>query len=1002
MRQTNLIRLMMLAAMVGRAQTFQTSVLPVLQRECFGCHGEGQTLSKLDLRTREAMLRGGQRGPAIVPGKAGESLVVKALEGVGAAQMPPGKKLPPDVVTAVRRWIDDGASWTEAKSVSQWTYKDEDLWAFRPVRADNNRRIDDFIKPGPKADRRTLIRRLALDLTGIPSTPAEVEAFVRDKSPEAYTKLVDRMLTSPRYAEKQSLYWLDAVRYADTCGFHGDNPFPAWPYRDYVLNSFRDNKPFDAFTREQLAGDLMPNATVEQRVASAYNRMNRTSAEGGLQPKEYLAKYGADRVRATVAVWLGSTLGCAECHDHKFDPFTARDFYSFKAFFADIKETGLVPDRGPTAWGSQLELPSPDQASRMDKLRERIAEVKAKLDAVSPGKRDAGDVKWRYQRPLTAKSSGGADLQIYNDRPVDNTYQEGASIVSERKNGEGLIIATGPVPENDTYTVTFKPGSGTWTALAIEAVQDESLAGIRTARGSDRLVVTEVEADVNGQRAPFVLASSNLAFPAAEYPAMAAIDGNSKTGWGVSTYGHNSNLALALRFAKPVVADAEAVVTLRVRHDSDSRRATIGRMRVAMSMGLHSWPRPDGLPDAASKAMYEKWADPALEPLNVEMALLEAERDMLNAAIPRVVVSEATMPEPTRVLPRGNFLDESGPVVEPAIPAFLGRLETGARRATRLDLANWLVSEANPLTARVWVNRTWRQLFGTGLSRVLDDVGSQGEPPTHPELLDWLAAEFVKPTWNAQGAHAWDMRHMVRTIVTSDTYRQSSSPRQDLQQLDADNRLLARQSRLRVDGETVRDIVLASSGLLTEKFGGPSIRPLQPDGFLAALNFPKRDYSATRGPDLYRRGVYVFWQRSFLHPEMSMFDAPSREECSVNRTTSNTPLQALVLLNDPTYVEAARVFAQNMWKDGGRSLDARIDWAFQRAIGRRPHVEERRTLVDLYRKSLGRFRADSASAREVLGVGDAPQLERAKQDEVAALAIVARAILNTHEVITRN
>ena len=406
--------------------------------------------------------------------------------------------------------------------------------AANPIDAFIQARLErEGLQPAPEADRRTLIRRVSLDLTGIPPTPEETAAFIKDESPDAYEKLVDRLMASPRYAEQQTMHWLDFVRYADTCGFHGDNALPAWPYRDYVLHSFRDNKPFDAFTREQLAGDLIPGATVEQRVASAYNRLNRTSAEGGLQPKEYLAKYGADRVRTTVAVWMGSTLGCAECHDHKFDPFTSRDFYSMKAFFADIKETGLVPDRGKDAWGTQLSIPSPEQASRLADLKARVAEgrerLASKMAELEPKRAawekrvlaqfEAGELAWRFERPISAQSMNGALLKIYNDEPVDFTHYDGSTMTVDRGPGNGLIVASGPNPDNETYTVTFKPGAGSWTALGLELVQDESLPGLRVARGADRVVITEMETEVGGKRASFSGGISNLNNPAPEYAA---------------------------------------------------------------------------------------------------------------------------------------------------------------------------------------------------------------------------------------------------------------------------------------------------------------------------------------------------------------------------------------------------------------------------------------------------------------------------------------------------
>jgi hypothetical protein len=486
---------------------------------------------------------------------------------------------------------------------------------------------------------------------------------------------------------------------------------------------------------------------------------------------------------------------------------------------------------------------------------------------------------------------------------------------------------------------------------------------------------------------------------------------------------------LALRFAEPLHTEADSEITVRLRQDSEYRRSTIGRMRLALSTAQYSWPDPEnpsvkkptnhGLPADVLKALrapqdqrtaeqkealqaHFEWAAPELQPLEREEARLDAEIGVLRGSIPRVVVTEVDKPRETRILARGNFMDESGAVVEPAIPTFLGKLDTGGRRATRLDLANWIVSPSNPLTARAFVNRLWREFFGIGISKTLDDLGSQGEWPTNPELLDWLATEFMAPQFDADGAHPWDVKHMIRTIVLSHTYRQSSMSNPKVDERDPDNRLLARQSRIRVDAEVVRDIALDVSGLLVDKFGGPSAKPYEPDGYLAALNFPKREYSASRGDDLYRRGVYTFWQRTFLHPSMTNFDAPTREECTVNRVNSDTPLQALDLLNDPIYVEAARVFAQHILKDGGQSAAQRLDWAFFRALGRKPTPVERGTLADLYRKNLARFQAAPDDAKQLIHVGEAPLAGDAAPADLAAMTTVARAILNLHETITRN
>ncbi len=1043
--------------------SFNRDIRPIFSDTCFRCHGPDKNARKAGLRLdiREEATKKTKSGVIpIVPGKPEESEIVRRIFSTEEFEMMPPKSAHKELTSQqkdlIKQWVSEGAKY-------------EGHWAYQPVTrppapqisgnasAPIRNPIDAFIQarlikeglqPSPEADRRTLIRRVTLDLTGIPPTPLEIAAFVNDKSPDAYEKLVERLLASPRYAEKQAMHWLDAVRYGDTAGFHGDNPFPAWPYRDYVLRAFRDNKPFDEFTREQIAGDLLPNATNEQKIASAYNRLNRVSAEGGLQPKEYLAKYAADRVRTTSTVWLGATMGCAECHDHKFDPIATKDFYAMKAFFADIRETGLVPDRGRDGWGAKMTLPSEEQKKRFDELTRQIKWAQSELDEKANGLtarraewekqidewRKSGKLEWRFQRPMTAKAANGATLKIYNDEPLVVTQYRGGTLITEQIKGDGLVVASGDDSDKETYTVAFKPGAGEWTALGIEIVQDESLSGDRFSRGADRFVLTEVDAELSpsspglnrsAQKPVFVLATTDKFGEQIENPAMAAIDGDPKTGWGVS-FGDGRNGFIALRFAQKVKTQPDSVMTVRLRHESDFRRAVIGRFRIALSTVEHSWPdhtaktnRPlRGLPSDVSTALqmpedkrselqkksvttFFKWASPELQPFVVRIAKLEAERDLLDAQIPRVVIAESTMPRETRVLARGNFMDESGEIVQPEIPGFLGKFDLSGRRANRLDLANWIVAKENPLTARVFVNRVWRQFFGVGLSKVLDDLGSQGEWPMHPELLDWLASEFMHPTID------WDVKHLIRVIVTSHTYRQTSNPQSatrnpQSEERDSDNRLLARQSRFRVDAEVVHDIALSVSGLLVEKFGGPSVKPYQPDGYLGALNFPKRDYSASRGEDLYRRGLYTHWQRTFLHPSLITFDAPSREECTVNRVNSNTPLQALVLLNDPIYVEAARVFAQNIVKQGGASPGAQIVWAFDRALGRRPNANERRVLVDLYGKSLLGFQRDPASARSLVSVGDAPASKELGAVRLAAMTTVARAILNLHETITRN
>jgi hypothetical protein len=1012
---------------------------------------------RLDLRA-EAIKPLKDGSIPIVPGDPDHSAIIeRVFAPTPARRMPPQyahKDLSDQQKETIRRWVAEGAVYQ-----GHWAYRP----VVRPTTPPDSNPIDFLIganltkaglTPAPEADRRTLIRRVTLDLTGLIPSPAEVQAFENDHTPQAYEHLVDRLLASPHYAEQRAMHWLDAVRYADTCGFHGDNIFPAWPYRDYVLNSFKNNKPFDQFTREQLAGDLMPNATQEQKIASAYNRLNRTSAEGGLQPDEYIAKYGADRVRTISVAWLGSTMGCAECHDHKFDPFLTKDFYAMKAFFADVEETGLLPDRGEKAWGTQLELPTKDQERQRVALDKEIALAKQELDsklAAPTAEQEkaiyeqwkAGALAWQFQRPEAARSINGAKLTVYNDEPVSGIVYAAGELVPETKPGHGLIVASGANPDNETYIVTLHPGKGSWTSLGLDVETEDSLPGNGISRGADRFLLTAVEATVNGKKIPFSLATGDKSTQNG-MPAMAVLDNDPRTGWGVAL-GESSTPFLALRFSDKLETGPDTRIEVTLRHDSlEYRRAVIGRFRLALSSAEYSWPgegtagnrskykqggefawagglplaainalkpEPDSKPDpkADSKADSKKdpkevqkeleanqkalrgyfdWSHPGLTPLRVKLETLEARRNLLLASIPHVVTTVSTTPRETRILARGNWMDTTSAVVEPAIPEMFGKLETNGKRATRLDLANWIVSPKNPLTARAYVNRTWREFFGTGISKTLDDLGSQGEWPTNPELLDWLAADF--------GSN-WDVKHLIRTIVLSQTYRQSATESQQAATKDPENRLLSHQSRFRADAENVHDIALELSGLLNPEFGGPSVRPYQPDGYIATLNFPKREYSASRGEDLYRRGIYTLWRRTFLHPALLNFDAPTREECTVNRTTSNTPLQALDLLNDPIFVEAARVFAER-----ALGQQDQIAWIFQQALNRNPTPEERRLLSDLYTHNLQRFTATPAAATELSAIGESQVPKDADLPKLAALTMVTRAVLNLHETITRN
>jgi len=906
---------------------FNRDVRPILAG-CYSCHGPDRNPRQAGLRldreeAAKATLPSGN--VAIAPGAPERSALLSRVthpdENLRMPALASGKPRLTDVqIETLRRWIADGAPWEP-----HWSY-------VPPARAAAGFPIDidDFIDaaivkeglvPSPEAKRHEFLRRLSFDLTGLPPTPEEVRDFESDTGPDAYEKQVDRLLASPGYGERMAAYWLDLVRYADSVGYHSDNSRPLWRYRDWVVSAFNQNLPFDRFTLEQLAGDLLEDPTFEQKIASGYNRLLQTTEEGGAQPKEYRAIYLADRVRNASTVWLGATLGCAQCHDHKFDPYLAKDFYSFAAFFADVVEEP-VGRRKPTALPGEAERPL------FEALEAEVERIAAELKGKKP------DEAWE---------------ETIRRTPVCWTTLEPVSVSSERgtrvliQGNDFSLIATtqnGPKPPADTYTIRFTTALRDITAFRLEAVPFEELPKGGPGRDPEGgFVVSEIE--IRDEE------NSPIRFHTDAGPwALAAADGETHR--------------LILETVSPVGTKPETTFTVVLRQNAGDGR-TLGRFRVSATASTEPVCRDLGpgvsrdlkaiaetpssertpLQQEELEAYYRATA-PELAPLRTRLRAAELRRDALLTDIPQSYITTTLEPDPVRILPRGNWLDDSGPVVEPAVPHFLPQVETGERRATRLDLARWMVSRENPLTARVFVNRLWKLFFGQGLSRTLEDLGTQGEWPTHPELLDSLAVEFVES--------GWDVKHIVRTLVTSAAYRRSSIAPKELLDRDPYNRFYARQSRIRLEAEMVRDNALATTGLLSLEMGGPSVFPFQPLGYWSFLNFPPREWEDSMGEDQHRRGLYTWWQRSFLQPSLLAFDAPSREECVAERTRSNVPQQALVLLNDPTYVEAARAFARRIQDEGGESFDARIDWAFRGALSRSPREEEVRILRGLYEK----------------------------------------------------
>ena len=983
---------------------FIRHIQPILSNNCFKCHGPDaeHRESGLRLDLRDAALGPADSGSAaIVPSNVDESeLIVRIYSGDEAVRMPPpdsNKKLTDSEKQLLKQWVEQGAEYRE-----HWSYQKLQRPTVPQPRDESAARneIDRFIlsrldaeglKLAPEADRVTLIRRVYFDLLGLPPSPQEVDAFVSDQSPDAYEKLVERVLARPQFGERMAMYWLDLVRFGDTGGYHSDNHRDVYLFRDWVIKAFNDNKPFDQFTIEQLAGDLLPNATNGQKIASGYNRLLMTTEEGGAQPKEYAAKYAADRVRNASSVWLGATLGCAECHDHKFDPYTAKDFYSFAAFFADIKEKDV---------GRQDQTPifSPEQSAQLAKFDEQIAALRNVLDKQTP-ELDAAQAEWEktalapaYQwttlTPVEAKSEKGATLKIQED---------------------GTVLASESNPATDVYSIAVKTSLQGITALRVEVLPDDSLPAKGPGRASNgNFVLQEIEATVAD--VPVTWSSVTASHGQGKYPGADAADGKPNTGWGILPKSGEAS-HLVLEAAADLGAGSETEIRVKL-HQNHGTSHIIGKFRLSATAAARPV-RAEGqhgllkeviaalAVDAAQRTEEQKRVisahyrtiAPTLQPLRDELAELQRERDEVVKSAPTTLISISTEPRITRILPRGNWLDETGEVVGPAVPAFLPAINAKDRRPTRLDLARWLVSRENPLVARVLVNRLWKLAFGQGLARSLDDFGAQGAVPSHPELLDWLAVEMIE--------RRWDTKHMLRQIVLSKTYRQSSSADKSLRDRDPSNTLLARQNRFRIDAEFVRDNALEISGLLSKKIGGPSVKPYQPAGYWSFLNFPVREYQHDHGEDQYRRGLYTYVQRTFPHPSLVAFDAPSREECTVERPRSNTPLQALVLLNDPTYVEAARVLAERVLREGGKSPEERLQYAYRRALSRSPRTDEVNLLLPLLAKHAEQYAADAAAAKSAVSAGEWPVPTDLDQVELAAWTSVARVILNLHETITR-
>ena len=1032
---------------------FDREIRPILADNCFACHGpdEKPRMANLRLDVKDGMFADRSGHPVIVTGNSAASRLFQRISTKDKVQrMPPPyseRSLSEQQIELIGKWIDQGAKWE-----MHWAYIAPKRPDVPPVQNAQNAAwprnpIDNFVlarlareglQPSPEADRPTLLRRVSFDLTGLPPTPAEVDAFVADKSPGAYEKVVDHLLHSPHYGERMAMQWLDLARYADTHGYHIDSHREMWHWRDWVIDAFNRNMPFDEFTIEQLAGDLLPDATLSQKIATGFNRNHMINFEGGAIPEEYQTEYVVDRVEATSTTWMGMTLGCARCHDHKYDPIKQRDFYRFFAFFNTIPEKGLDGRKGNAK--PFVQIPSAEQATELAEVKQTLdttekildeAQVdpvqteweKTKLDTI-PAPSHAGLLAHYSLDGNFADSSGhyhdGRALDgipVFSDGPVGNCAELGGEAhvtfgnVGDFDRSDPLSLAFWVESNSVKQHVVLEKISGADERRGYEIAFDDTVVLPRLKRGARlRFRLTHHwPDDAIEVRTKETLIENDFYHVAITY------DGSGKAA-GIQLFVNgkpaeietlHDSLSGAIRTAAPLeIGNRKLGNAFKGRLDDIriySRRlepAAIAqlaedepaRASLLMSAGQRS-------KDQKEKLRAYFLTHDAPEPLRVAFAnreKAEARKEDLDWTVPSaMVMEEMEKPRDTFILARGDYRNQTEKVT-PGVPGALPPLPADLP-ANRLGLAKWLVSPTNPLTARVAVNRYWQMYFGHGIVKTTEDFGSQGEAPVNPELLDWLATEFVRT--------GWDIRAMQRLIVTSAAYQQDSRVTPELLEKDPENRLLARGPRFRLPAEVVRDNALSVSGLLDGKLGGPSVFPYQPKGLWEEMAYgdvySAQTYVQSHGEDLYRRSMYTFWKRTVPPAALTTFDAPDREKCTARRTLTNTPLQALVLLNDPTYVEAARALAQRMLEQGGKDPASRIRFGFRLATARQPDAAEVRVLKNIEIQELAQYRHDKDAAQKLVTVGESAPDAKLASDELAAWTTVASMILNVDETITK-
>ena len=971
-------------------------------------------------------------GPIVVPGKPGESRLFRRITSHDDdARMPPpdsGSTLSDRQIGLLEAWIRQGASW-------------EKHWSFAPVvrppvpetiRADWVRNpIDAFIlarlenvglSPSPEASPETLVRRASLGLTGLPPTPEQTAAFVDDPSDGAWERAVDRLLQSKHYGERMAVDWLDAARYADTSGYQNDGPRDMWRWRDWVIDAFNAGMPFDQFTIEQLAGDLLPDPTLSQRIATGFNRNHRGNAEGGIIPEEFQVEYVVDRVDTTATVWLGLTMGCGRCHDHKYDPISQQEYYRVFAYFNNIPESGRAIKEGNSP--PYIKAPTTEQQRELASLDTQVAEAEQVVQRSAP-ELQAGLAKWDASAPNDVEADWTVADGMIHRLELDGSLADSVNGQTEAKfeseplpfvssrHGEAVAfdgtahIDGGDVAEFGYFnrfsiSAWMRPTGPTGTIVS-RMVPVEHGAGYAVHLEDGYLQVNLVKRWLDDS----IRVQTSARLDLGEWRHLCVTYDGSRVARGIKVYLDGEPVALDVKL-DGINQSFATTEPLRIGGGQNEFVGEIDEVRIyqrVLSPGevaIVAVPESiseilDVAADRRTDSQATKLADyylrnHAAEPIrsaHQRLADLKRKRQELVESIPTVMVmQEMPRPRQTHVLLRGQY-DAPGEAVTAGVPSVFPPL-AGDQPNNRLGFARWLVSDEHPLTARVTVNRIWQMHFGTGLVKTTEDFGSQGDRPSHPQLLDWLAREFIDSGWDVKALH--------KLILTSANYRQTSRCSQELLHRDPENRLLARGPRFRLPAETIRDQALFVSGLLTPTIGGPSVRPYQPEGLWKEIA-STTDYEQSHGDDLYRRSLYTYWKRTVAPPTMATLDATSREACIVKRSRTNTPLQALALMNEVTFVEAARVLAQRLLEDESRGSVEQLQEAFQLATGRPPRSEEQRVLLQAYARHLERFRSDSSAAERLIAVGEYPLPDDCDSSELAALTTVCSLILNLDEVL---